>query len=60
MMTLSTFPMTVQVLHTTGANIVRCPALGTQQVFITDCFGRFVEAPCLERLMHAIEGNGSH
>jgi hypothetical protein len=42
-MRLKTYPMFVEALHTTGVNLVRCPALGTTDVYITDDFGGFVQ-----------------
>ena len=59
-LTLNTFPMTVEPLHLFGANIVRCPALGTRDVYITDDFGHFIPAPCLHSLMYAASSNGEH
>jgi hypothetical protein len=41
-MQLNTFPMTVEAIHSTGLNIVRCKALGTRDVFLTDDMGDFV------------------
>ena len=55
--TLRAFAMTVEPLHLLGANIVRCPALGTALVFITDDFGNFIEAPCAETMMYAACGS---
>ncbi|MPQ56270.1 hypothetical protein [Duganella sp. FT27W] len=41
-MQLNTFPCVVEALHTTGVNIVRCAALGTTDVYVTDDFGHLI------------------
>lgn len=56
-MHLNTFPMTVSPIHSTGLSVVRCAALGTRDVYLTDDFGDFMPVKSLAVVAVSLHGS---
>lgn len=53
---LNTFACTVGAIHSTGLNVLRCEALGTRDVYVTDDFGSFLPISCLRAVAASMHG----